>query len=366
MVVPGYAVRFATAAEAADWDSLIAANPAGGEVWQGNIYLAVKKAACRYREYRLVVERTDGRLLAVGVLAKRVPFLGEWWHIPAGPTAFGADNVASKQDTLAVVDAIAQFARANGAFFLKVEPRLPLAQRSCLIASGWIPAPRIIPNDSTPLLPLTGESGAILDSLPKKQRSDIKRRQRQGVRVQRVPATAENCAKFYALLQQTAAGKFVLRPAAYYREYWQRYAESGTGQMVFAFSPEYKGGDEPVSAAFGVRLGSKSTYKDGANAADPASRGTSALTQLELLEWARESGVTLHDMCGAPPVAKLHDKTHPLYGVGVFKRNFGAEVVDYVGAFDIPLRKHKYTFWRVLGDRLARRLSLAIWKDPYY
>lgn len=367
---PVAAVRFATDDERVRWDALIAANPGGGEVWQGDAYLEQKREAGRYRVHRLIVELgdEDRTAVAVGVLAKRAPLLGEWWHVPAGPAALDAAG----QDPEAFVRAtraVAEFARANGAFLLKIEPRVVAsadAERA-IRALGAVPTARIIPNPSTVIVDVRG-SGAeprtedeLFASLGKKARYAIKKAARDGIAVERVPASDANCAAFFRLLEETAEGRFVLRSADYYRTFWQRFERAGEGQLFFA----YRDG-ELVAGAFAMGLGSKTTYKDGASVRAKTAYGASHALQWEVLRWALERGAVTHDLCGAPPSGQASDTSHPLHGVGQFKTSFAPQIVDYAGAWDLPLSASKFSVWAKIGDRIARRLSLTVQKDPYY
>ncbi|MFV0433930.1 MAG: lipid II:glycine glycyltransferase FemX [Leucobacter sp.] len=358
--------RFATADERSRWDELVAANPGGGEVWMGDAYLGVKRAEGRYRDYRVVVDRHGRSPVAVGVLAKRVPLLGEWWHLPAGPA--GEDAVA----VLETAAAVGMLARSRGAFLLKIEPRVDPGSRAAIRAAGYRDTVRIIPNPSTVIVPLdpAATEAQLLASLGKKARNSINRARRDGITVSRVPATDENCAALYRLLRETAEGRFVLRTESYYRAYWQAFERAGSGQMFFAYRDGAEGGGEGepqlIAGAYAMALGEKTTYKDGASVRAKTAYGASHALQWEVLRWAHERGATSHDLCGAPPSDRADDRDHPLHGVGQFKRSFAPDITDYAGAFDLPLRPRAYAFWVRLGDRLARRASLAIKKDPYY
>ena len=349
------AARFATDAERSDWDALIAANPGGGEVWQGDAYLTLKRDAGRYRERRVIVERPGRPAIAVGVLAKRVPFLGEWWHAPAGPAGEDAEAV------IEVARAVGGLARANGGFLLKIEPRTGAATARAFRAAGFRDTVRIIPNPSTIIVDVSGTEDEVFARLGKKARNSINRAGRDGIVAARVPASEENCAALFRLLAETAEGRFVLRSEGYYREFWQRFERSGDGQMFLA----HRDG-ELVAGAFAMGLGDRTTYKDGASVRAKTAYGASHALQWEVIRWANERGASSHDLCGAPPSAQADDRDHPLFGVGQFKRSFAPEITDYAGAFDVPLRSAAYAFWVRLGDRLARRASLALKKDPYY
>ncbi|WP_336658613.1 lipid II:glycine glycyltransferase FemX [Leucobacter sp. USHLN153] len=347
--------RLATPDERTDWNARVAANPGGGEVWQGAEYLEVKRIQNGYRDLAVIVERPGRAPLAVGVLAKRVPLLGSWWHVPAGPAG------ESEADVLAASAAIAALARSRGAFLLKVEPRLAPTAIPAFHAAGYRDTVRIIPNPSTILVDVSGSEDEVFARLGKKARNAVNRAGREGIVVTRVDPTDENCTALYRLLEETAEGRFVLRSEAYYRDFWQRFADAGSGQMFFA----HRDG-ALVAGAYAMALGEKTTYKDGASVRAKTAYGASHALQWEVIRWANERGARLHDLCGAPPADRADDREHPLFGVGQFKRSFAPEITDYAGAFDLPLRPLAYRVWTAIGDRLARRASLAIRKDPYY
>ncbi len=347
--------RFESDDERARWDALVAANPGGGEVWAGEAYLDVKEREGGYRQHRVLVDRPGRSAVAVGVLAKRVPLLGEWWHLPAGPAGEDASAV------LEVAAAVAVLARSRGAFLLKIEPRIGPEARDAILRAGYRDTVRIIPNSSTVLVDVSGPEDGLLAKLGKKARNSINRARRDGIEVTRVAATDENCAELYRLLRETAEGRFVLRSERYYREFWQRFERAGSGQMFLA----HRDG-ALIAGAYAMALGRKTTYKDGASVRAKTAYGASHALQWEVIRWANERGAVLHDLCGAPPSDRADDREHPLHGVGQFKRSFSPEITDYAGAFDLPLKPGAYAFWVRLGDRLARRWSLAVRKDPYY
>lgn len=359
--------RLATPAEAASWDALIASNPGGGEVWMGESYLTLKRDEGRYVDHRVIVERPGKSTVAVGVLAKRVPLLGEWWHLPAGPAGEDPDAM------LEVAGAVGRLARSRGVFLVKIEPRFAVAAHPngarAIRNRGFVDTVRVIPNPSTVLVNVAtaavpGSDAAdkeLLASLGKKARNAINRAARDGIVVTRSAATDADCAALYRLLEETAEGRFVLRSERYYREFWQRFQRRGDGQVFLA----HRDG-ELVAGAFAMGLGEKTTYKDGASVRAKSGYGASHALQWEVLRWANARGATLHDLCGAPPADRVDDKTHPLHGVGQFKRSFSSEITDYPGAFDLPVKPRAYALWTKLGDRVMRRASLWRWKDPYY
>nr|WP_237464787.1 peptidoglycan bridge formation glycyltransferase FemA/FemB family protein [Leucobacter luti] len=249
---------------------------------------------------------------------------------------------------------------------LKIEPRTAPETRAAFHAAGYRDTVRIIPNPSTIIVDVSGTEDEVFKRIGKKARNSITRAARDGIVVTRVAASDEHCAALFGLLQETAEGRFVLRSAQYYRAFWQTFEAAHAGQIFLAHRADETGEPQLVAGAFAMGLGAKTTYKDGASVRAKTAYGASHALQWEVLRWAHERGATSHDLCGAPPSDRADDKDHPLHGVGQFKRSFAPDITDYAGAFDLALKPRAFALWTKLGDRIARRLSLAVRKDPYY
>lgn len=343
-------LRFATDTEIATWNDRVIANPDGGNVFQGVEFAEQKKLGGWTPRYILA----DG--VALTVLEKPVLGLGKLWYLPKGP---GVTSVVQLCDMLGN---LRKFAAQNGVFVVKVEPELEKNESvlAALGASELVPVSPIQPNFSTVTIDLTPDLETVMKNFNQKGRHAIHRAERDGVTVERVETTDENCQTFYELLVQTAQGQGFagsLRSYDYYRAYWQRYAGAGLGQLFFAY---FEG--EIVAGAFALAYGSKSTYKDGASKRVDGAYGVTHLVQWHVITWAKEHGSTLHDLCGAPPSDKIDDKTHPHYGIGRFKTSFNKHVTDYVGAYDLVVKPRQYSLWVKLGEKLTQRL----WRQRHH
>ena len=346
-------LRFASPEELTTWTERLEQLPGGGEIWQSQEYAETK----RYQRYvdRYVV---GDDFPATLILEKRVPLLGRWWYVPAGPVA---ENVEA---TLEAAQRLADFARTQGAFLLKIEPRVAKTPEAMRLfeGAGFQSVVRVLPNESTILLDISGEESEVMLRFSSSTRTKIRRADKVGFETRRVDVTDENCRIMYDLLGETGDGKFQLRPYEYYRNFWRTLQNGGRGQLVLGY---HEG--EAVAGMFGIVLGRTSGYKDGASTKSRhLPNGAMYRMQWELILWGRERGAVIHDLVGSPPSDQVDDTGHPLYGVGQYKLRLSKEVTDYVGALDLPLRGLKAKLWNAVGDRLARRWSLAVRKDPYY
>lgn len=349
------ALRFATPAEIESWDALIEVLP-DAEVWQSREYAETKRFQ-RYTDHYIVATEGAEPFPPTLVLEKRVPLLGRLWYVPGGPAAGSIDG------TFAATARLADFAQAQGAFLLKIEPRLPRDEALAeFVARGYLPVPRVLPNESTILLDISGSEEEVMGRFSSSTRTKIRRADRTGFEVRRVEPSDENCRTMYALLGETGDGRFELRPYAYYEQFWRTFAASGRGQLVLGFADGVV-----VAGMFGVVLGATSGYKDGASTKNGSlPQGAMYRMQWELILWAREHGATVHDLIGSPSSDRIDDREHPLYGVGQYKLRLSKTVTDYVGALDLPLKPTAYRLWTTIGDRIARRWALAVRKDVYY
>ena len=342
-------VRFATPEEILKWDSLIISNPDGGNVFSSLEYSDLKLTGGYKRRFVIVNK------IAVTVLEKTTPPMGKLWYLPKGP------NVTSAKALFDVLKQLKPFAAKRGVFVVRIETELPRTQQQTLSRHGLKKASPIIPNPSTITLDLTPSLDDILMGLPQKGRHAIRRAERDGVTVERVPATDKNCHTMYALLSETAEGQFGIRSYNYYKTFWQHFEKAGLGQLFFA---SFEG--KVVAGAYAMVYGKKSTYKDGASVRKRTAYGASHFLQWNVIEWAKSNGATIHDFCGAPPSDELDNPEHPHYGIGQFKTAFNKQVTDYIGCYDLVISPIRYKAWTKLGERVYRHFYFKRTKDYYY
>ena len=344
-------VRLADTYEIPKWNSLLLKNPDNGNVLQGVEFSKQKQQDGWTSRFILAGS------LAITVLEKSIFGLGKLWYIPKGP------GVTSMRQLDALLPELRDFAAKNSVFLIKIEPELIANKETSadLLKLGLIKTRPIQPNWSTVYVDLHDSLETVMKNLPQKGRHAIKRAERDGVTVKRVPANAKNCQIMYNLLKDTATdAHFGIRPAEYYRTFYQRYEKAGLGQLFFAY---FEG--EIVAGAFAMVFGKKSTYKDGASIRKRTAYGASHLLQWRVIQWAKEKGALIHDLCGAPPLSESKNPSHPHYGIGLFKTSFNKEIAEYVGTYDIPLHPLKYRLWIQFIEKIVRRIHYKLYGTFY-
>lgn len=344
-------IRFASDEERNQWNTHVLANPDKGNLFQGYEFAEQKRLGGWTP--RLIMSDS----LAITVLEKSIFGLGCLWYIPKGPGVVNADDIST------LLPELRKFASQCSVFAIKIEPEFVKTNEilAALRNMHLLPATPIQPNVSTVTLDLSPPLETILSSLNQKGRHALRRAERDGVTIQRVETSDENCEQFYQLLSETAAGSFRIRSKQYYRTYWQRYSAANQGQLFFAYVD-----NKIVAGAYAITFGTKSTYKDGASIRERVVYGASHLLQWEVIQWAKEKGSLIHDLCGTPPSDQIKNEQHPYYGIGRFKTSFNKEVTDYVGVFDVPIRPLQYRIWSAVGEKITLRIHSHLHHENWY
>lgn len=354
-----FTARFASAEEISHWDSLVTANPNGGNLLQSEAFAAVK-AHYGWTPRHLVYESADYTSYNL-VLEKSFPVLGKLWYLIKGP------DVASVADVPGIVAANKDFVRRArlGVFAIKIEPDIVLtdAAREVMSGAGLVKTHNLQPNDSTALLDISPEENYLLRALHSRGRNAVRRAIREGVEVHTVEPTEENFRAMYALMTTTVEAKSQVRVRdyEYYRQFWTNFITRGQGRLLFV----YENG-VPSVGAFVINYGRKGTYKDGGSLQKRGQYGDSHLVQWTAIGQVRDLGCTEYDFCGTPASDQLKDTSNPFHGLGLFKTSFSKTVTDFVGCYDQVLSPLKYRAWIGAGERIARQLYTRRTGQQFY
>ena len=372
--------RWASEAEIATWDALVAANPIGGEFLHTSTFARAKSSVGWTPRY-VVFERASAsaagspgsaaaprsqttsaeRVSVALILEKRVPFFGRFWYATKTPP------VRSVEEFSEHAEALDRFARShgNGVFLVTLDPpilrtpeseaaiaALPLSQSGTLKRYGDIQG-----NTHTVIVDLEQDDDTLIGSFEKKCRNAIRRAERDGVTVRQYDPTPETFAHMHRLMGLVGGGKggLQLRSQDYTERMWGGFAAAGQGRF---FGIDVDG--TPALMAFVIRVGDHVTYKDGGSERQRLSPGASNYLQWHIMRQLRDEGGVDYDMFGtAPPEA---GEEHAMYHVGRFKMSF-AERIAYVGGYDLLIKPSKYRAWKRFGEGLFTRYHRKRFND---
>ncbi|WP_298751105.1 peptidoglycan bridge formation glycyltransferase FemA/FemB family protein [uncultured Serinicoccus sp.] len=337
------ALTFVTSPTAQEWDDLIAATPAGGNIFQSHEIGEVKRLA-RWVPRHAVV---DG--VALTIHEKVAPGFGKVWYAPKGPCVAEVDRLA------ALLPDLWERARAEGVLFVRIEPEIPETPESleAMRSLGLVRTDPVQPHSSTVVFPLPEDEDELLAAYPAKTRNMVRRAMRDGVEVVRAQDVPETYETMWQLWQDVVRDQQLgVRSKDYHVSSWQTLVRGGHAQVLVASAH-----GQPVAWALVTTIGEHAEYKEGASLRDRPVPGASQLVQYEGMRWAIGRGARTYDLVGVPHSSRLDDPSHPRHGIGKFKRGFTKEVTDWVGAWDLVLRPRRYAVWERIGERVVARLQ---------
>jgi lipid II:glycine glycyltransferase (peptidoglycan interpeptide bridge formation enzyme) len=321
----------ATDAETRDWDQLVVAT--GRPHIVQTLAWAELKAETGWTARRFILD--DGAQRGVAqVLVRRLPLGVTVAYSPRGPL-IPAERLS--EGIAALRDALSRERCAS----LLCDPEVVAdadLDRSLELA-GIRRSPVHVQPGRTLLMDLGREPEELLAAMKKKTRQYIHKAERAGV----VTEETKDLDRFLAVLRIVAErDRFALHSRQYFATLLEGFGDRA--QMLMA----RVGGDD-AGAMLLARLDDRAweLYGGWSGAHDEA-------RPFYLLKWRamlrmRAQGARRYDMWGL-----AERKDDPLAGVENFKLGFGGEVVEWVGALEIPVRPMLYPLWQ-LGAR--RRLA---------
>ena len=306
--------------EDCEWDAFLA-TVSGAHHVQSSLWGLLKRTM-GYRAARLKLYH-EGRLVAgAQLLIRRLRHLGSVAYVPKGPViASDAPPVLPR-----LARELQEYARAERLRLLLVQP----PYRAEAIAAelprlGFVPSPVQVGRTATCILDLRAEEESLLAGMKRNTRYKIRNAQRRGVHIRE--GTAQDIAKFHAVLAATAARRnFIAYPESYYRRLWELFAPEGHVRLSFA---EYEG--EVVSGHLLIGFGDTAVNKMSAWMGARTGPPPNELLQWASIRWARNRGHHWYDFDGIETDAAraiLDGQPLPdtsLQSTSSFKLDFGSQ-----------------------------------------
>lgn len=203
-------------------------------------------------------------------------------------------------------------------------------------------APMDIQPPSTVILPLDAEEEALLQSMKRKTRYNIRLAGRKGVTAGVEPDTFLD--EWYELYRETAErDRIAIHSYEYYRTLLEMANEAEKGPSLRMISARHEG-DLLAGVLVGI-YGGRATYLYGASSNFKRNLMASYAVQWKAIKLAKNAGCSEYDLFGIPPA---DNPQHPMHGLYRFKTGFGGRIVHRPGTYDVPLFKAGYRVYRTL------------------
>jgi peptidoglycan pentaglycine glycine transferase (the first glycine) len=334
------------------WDAFVASHSAG-HLMQSRAWARVRKET-GWEPIFLSLADNGAIRAACLCLRLRLPGTGACLiYLPRGPVLDYHDNGV----VTAFAAALRHLAEGHGAFLVQADPAVasddedshPALQRMGFQRQEKHGIFRILQPRWVMRIPLEryGGSEGWVASLDRKVRYNMRLPERRGIKVM-TRSDHEACVAFHRLLWETGRAKgFPVRRFKYHEAIWRHCVQAGLGEYLFA---AHEG--QTLAAIQLLRFGPTCWYMYGASTRYEQQLRSSYLLHREGVRRAWAAGCHFYDMGGIySPEPKPDD---PEYGLYAFKRQFNAELVRYLGEYDLVLRPVSYAVWRGL-ETLAQR-----------
>lgn len=332
------------------WDGFLLAQPTQVGIFLQSWQWGEFQTRLGRKVWRLGITRTDTNrktngheLVGVcGIVRHNLPFDRSCLYAPRGPVLDHGAWSMKHRAWDGLMDYVRRIAQKERAIFWKIEPpEAPGAAVNEFWRSSKFVSTDPVQPRQTLIVDLTRSKDELLAGMHEKTRYNIRLADRKGIKVK----TGE-FDEFWSLLCATARRDgFRTHPRRYYEIMLKSLSGERT-QMRVRLHTAYLN-KTPLAGAIVGYFGDTATYLHGAS--DYAHRALMAPYALHwsIMQIAKQNGCKFYDFWGIQLGAKGQGLgARNWEGMTRFKMGFGGTVVDYPGAFDLPLRKFWYTLYR--------------------
>jgi lipid II:glycine glycyltransferase (peptidoglycan interpeptide bridge formation enzyme) len=280
-----------------------------------------------FRGQRQPISRTNGMLVV-------------WTKIKFTPWYFGYIPMG-KMPSDKEIKMLRDLGKEKRAVGIRMEPNV-MKNEQCKISNELRPGrPLFKPN--TFVWDLKKSEEELLKNMHPKGRYNIRVALKHGVKV-RISQRAEDFEKYLELMFSgtTKRQKIYSHSESYHHLLW----ESLKDGMARLFVAEYQG--EIIAANMIFQFKNGIYYAYGASALEHKEVMASTLMLWEIARWGKSQGCLFFDLWGAEEGK----------GFSRFKEQFGAELTEFVGTYDLPVNPLLYKLFRLAEEARWKMLRI--------
>lgn len=254
------------------------------------------------------------------------------------------------------IEGIKRMAQKKGAVFVKFEPNEKISAETIKKITNlgkdfnWVKGKPLF-TKYTFQLDIAKSEEELLKNMHQKTRYNLRLAQKKGVEIIE-DNSEQGFEDYWKLMEETTKRQgFFAHGKGYHRKMWKNMTGSGMGHL---FKAVYQG--KTLTTWMIFILNDILYYPYGASSNENREVMASNLMMWEVIRYGKKQGCKLFDMWGS--LGPEPDERDPWYGFHRFKQGYGAELVEFLGSYDLVVRPGLYKIYE-LTDKV-RWLGLKL------
>jgi lipid II:glycine glycyltransferase (peptidoglycan interpeptide bridge formation enzyme) len=273
----------------------------------------------------ITVLTDDGPVQYYFVKSKFANFL----YCPRGPLVTSAKTLTK------LLDQLIKDAKELGVDFIQIEPSIdPGFVVSTLLKKGFVKQKKTTQPENTSIVSLTSDVDVIYSNFRKTTRQMIKKALENKVEIKSYQDLSrwDDFVKLFT--ETTQRQKFTPHNFLYMKKQFECFQKSGNIKMYLAESD-----GKVLAGAIILSYEKTSTYLHAGSNNLGRDLGAAQLLVWTAIQDGKKEGNEAFDLWG---IAPENEPKHPWFGITIFKKGFGGEIVTYPGAFVLPVNINRY------------------------
>lgn len=275
------------------------------------------------------------------------------WHQIPGIKKYIGYCPKSVVPSVEVVEYITKLARKRGVIMVKFEPNEVDVNKNSIFNNNLFTLGKSLFTKYSFVLKIDKTEEELLLGMHQKTRYNIRLAEKKGVEIIE-DNTVEAFEEYWKLTEETTRRQgFYAHTKSYHQKMFNLMTSSGMGHL---FKAVYKG--ETLSCWMIFTLNKTAYYPYGASSNMHREVMANNLMMWEVIRYAKKSGCKYFDMWGS--MGPEPDKKDPWYGFHKFKEGYGADLVEFLGTFDLVI--DSFWYWLYTLAEKTRWLVLRFLK----
>lgn len=316
-----------------DWEQLVQKNSACG--FHQSFAWSKFKQTQNWETYKIGLFSSKDDKLVGGCVVYEFSFSNgtNFLYIPEGPVLNYEDEDSlfwQWRSLETAIHSLVSLTPDNHTTHIRIEPRAQSVPQWFL--TGFTKAPINLQPRHTQVLNLEVSSDTLLSQMKPKGRYNIRLAEKKGVQVSEIPFRKID--SFYKLYEQTfERNKFEGKGINFFEDYAKHCSEFS---KLFIAQSE----NNILASAIIVYFGNRVTYFYGASSNTLKEYMAPYALHWHIIQDAKKQGYKEYDFWG---IAKDEtDSEHDWHGLTRFKKQFGGDQLNFIGAYDYVIQDNLY------------------------